>query len=337
VSRTSGPREPPVNGERLGRRDFLLRSAKAGIAAGVAGTLAAWLHDPQGPDGRPESRAMALPDWRVRLDGPQVAMVTGRARAEAVARAVAMLGGMGRFVRAGDRVLVKPNLAFASPPSLGATAHPDTVAEVVRLCLAAGAASVVVTDNPIADPRGAFEVTGLAEAVRRAGGTLLVPARSDFQIVSVVGSTHLVEWPLLAAPLLGATRVIGVAPVKSHHRAGASLGLKNWYGLLGGARAMFHQDVHGLVLDLALAIRPTLTVLDGTEAMVTNGPTGGSLSDLKPTRTMIVGTDPVAVDVLGLALLERQVADVPYLRLAAEAGVGSLDPQAVGLLTDRRA
>jgi uncharacterized protein (DUF362 family) len=328
--------DPGIAATTLPRREFLSRAVKAGAAVGAVGALAAWLYDPEGPDGRPRSQRLVLPDWRVPLDGPQVAVVTGRERVEAVGRALAMLGGIERFVRPGDRVLVKPNVAFASPPSLGATAHPDTVGEIVRLCLAAGAASVVVTDNPIADPRGAFEISGVARAVERAGGRLLIPAPADFQAVTVPGTRHLIDWPVLAAPLLAATRVIGVAPVKCHHRAGASLGLKNWYGLLGGARSVFHQDEHGLVRDLALAVRPTLTVLDGTDAMMTNGPTGGSLSDLKPTRTLIAGTDPVAVDVLGLALLDRTAADAPYVRLAAEAGAGSLDPDAVRVLVDRR-
>jgi uncharacterized protein (DUF362 family) len=317
------------------RRELLARTAKAGLLIGTAGALGWALHDPVGPTGATSARVLDLPDWRVRVDGPQLAVVTGRPRAEAVRRGFEMLGGLQRFVRAGDRVLVKPNVAFATPAELGATAHPDTVGEIVRLSVALGA-SVVVTDNPMADPQGAFGVSGVGAAVERAGGTLLVPRPSDFEAVTVRGTRHLVEWPLLVGPLMSATKVIGVAPVKSHLRAGASLGLKNWYGLLGGARSVFHQDVHGLVRDLSLAIRPTLVVLDGTVSMMTNGPTGGALSDLKPTATMIVGTDPVAADVLGLALLQRTLADVPYVTLAAEAGAGSLDPEAVRVVVDRK-
>lgn len=317
------------------RREVLKRAAKAGLLIGAASALGVALYDPVGPTGDTASRVIDLPDWRVRVDGPQLAVVMGRTRVDAVRRGFEMLGGLERFVRPGDRVLVKPNVAFASPAELGATAHPDTVGEVVRLCVALGA-RVVVTDNPIADPAGAFGVSGVQAAVRRAGGTLLIPRPSDFEAVTVRGSRHLVDWPLLVGPLQGATKVIGVAPVKDHHRAGASLTLKNWYGLLGGARSVFHQDVHGLVADLALAVRPTLVVLDGTTAMVANGPTGGSLSDLAPTGTMIVGTDPVAADVLGLALLQRTVTDVPYLALAARAGAGSLDPEAVRVVVDRK-
>ena len=84
------------------------------------------------------------------------------------------------------------------------------------------------------------------------------------------------------------TKLIGIAPVKHHHRSGASMSMKNWYGLLGGRRNIFHQDIHTIIAELAAMVKPTLVVLDGTTTMMANGPTGGSLADLKQTHTMIV-------------------------------------------------
>ena len=72
-------------------------------------------------------------------------------------------------------------------------------------------------------------------------------------------------------------------------------------------------------------MRPTLSVLDGTVSMMTNGPTGGSLSDLKTTGILIVTTDPVAADAMGAELLGRTVEDIPYIRLAEAAGAGTAD------------
>jgi uncharacterized protein (DUF362 family) len=92
---------------------------------------------------------------------------------------------------------------------------------------------------------------------------------------------------------------------------------------------MFHQDIHNIIKELALLVRPTLVILDGTMTMMTNGPTGGSLSDLKPTRTMIVGTDPVAADACGAGLLDRKVTDLPFILKAAAAGVGTADFEAL--------
>ena len=70
-------------------------------------------------------------------------------------------------------------------------------------------------------------------------------------------------------------------------------------------------------------MKPTLVILDGTTAMMTNGPTGGSLSDLKPTNTMIAGTDPVAADAFGATLLDMSADDLPYIAKAAAAGAGT--------------
>ena len=124
-------------------------------------------------------------------------------------------------------------------------------------------------------------------------------------------------------------KVIGIAPVKDHHRSGASMVMKNWYGLLGGRRNIFHQDIHNIIKELAMMVKPTLVVLDGTTSMMTNGPTGGSLSDLKQTNTMIVGTDQVAVDAFGAGLLGKDVSDLPYIAKAEAKGIGTADYHAL--------
>ncbi len=87
-----------------------------------------------------------------------------------------------------------------------------------------------------------------------------------------------------------ADKLIGIAPIKHHHRAGASMSMKNWYGLLGGRRNVFHQDINTIIAELAMMVKPTLVILDGTEVMMTNGPTGGSVSDLKRSNTLIAST-----------------------------------------------
>ncbi|MCE9612654.1 MAG: DUF362 domain-containing protein [Lentisphaerae bacterium] len=232
---------------------------------------------------------------------------------------------MGAFVRRGERVLLKVNAAFATPPIVGATTHPEFLEAVIAHCRAAGAAEVLVTDNPINDPATCFRLTGIAAACERAGATLVMPTDGAFQRYTQSGGRLLCDWPVLAGPLAGVDRVIGLAPIKDHHRSGASLSLKNWYGLLGGRRNVFHQDIHTIITELALMFRPTLVMLDGTESMISNGPTGGSTADLKPTRTIIASTDPVAADSLGVTLLGRRAEDLPYLAQASARGAGRMD------------
>ena len=310
--------------ENTTRRDFLLRGAKAAAAIAAAGFTARTFRDPAGPPAGTRSEPLVgLPDFSIPEQAGKLAIATGANRVRTLRAAMDALGGMGKFVERGDRVILKINAGFSTPPILSATTHPDLVSEVVRLCLAAGASAVMVMDNPVNDPVSSFELSGIAGAARAAGAAVILPQANLFRPVTLPGGEFIREWPFFSLPLEGATKLIGLAPVKSHNRAGASMILKIWYGLLGGRRNVFHQDINGIVKELAQLVKPTLVILDGTTAMMINGPTGGSLSDLKPTNTMIAGTDPVAADAFGATLLDMSADDLPYIAKAAAAGAGT--------------
>jgi uncharacterized protein (DUF362 family) len=311
------------------RRDFLIRLGYASGVALAAGGLGLALHEAQGPaplEGR--KTLSGLGDYRLHelVSQPgKMAIVRGADRAHMVERGLKALGGMEAFIKKGDRVLLKVNAAFATPASLGATTHPETLAAVIKLCFQAGAAQVLVTDNPINNPDSCFEISGLAGAARASGSRLILPGAALFAPVTIPGGQLIQNWPVLAGAFKGVTKVIVVSPVKDHQRAGASLTLKNLYGFLGGRRNVFHQDINGIITELAQLLKPTLCVLDGTVSMMTNGPTGGSLADLKDTGAMVISTDPVAADAFGVELLGRTLADIPYLQMAERAGAGVAD------------
>lgn len=313
-----------------GRRAFVKRLWQSLLAAAGISALGFTLWDRKGPTGQASQRPqLQIDSFAVTEQAGKISVASGSDRRRSLQAALAALGGMDKFVRPGDRVLLKVNAAFATPPALGATTHPDLVAEMVALCIAAGAAHVAVTDNPINDPASCFELTGIGPAARKAGARLMLPRPDRFEPFSLKGGRLIRNWPVLGAPLRWADKVIGMAPVKDHHRSGASMAMKNWYGLLGGRRNIFHQQIHTIISELAMMVRPTLVVLDGTQSMIANGPTGGALADLKATNTLIVGTDQVAVDTLGANLLGKTVGDLPHLKLAAEAGAGTTDYQSL--------
>jgi uncharacterized protein (DUF362 family) len=308
------------------RREFLIRSAKAGTGVTAAGGLSLWLYDSKAPKRCQEQEGLVtLPDFSIPRMGSQMSIVRGEDRVQTVQRALKALGGIEVFVRPGDRVLLKVNAAFATPPALSATANPELVAEVARLCFKAGASSVVVTDNPINDPASCFALTGLAQAAHSVGAQVVTPKAGYFKPTTLQGGTLIKHWPLLYTPFEDVDKLIGIAPVKDHHRSGASMTMKNWYGLLGGRRNLFHQDIHNIIKELAMMVSPTLVILDGTWTMMTNGPTGGSLADLKQTKTMIVSTDQVAADAFGATLLGKTLSDLPYIAKAQAEGVGQSD------------
>lgn len=318
-----------IDNEKLSRRKFLFRCSKAGLSIVAAFSIGYWFYDPSDP-GRSlkKDEAISLPDFSIPGLKNKMSIVRGPKgsnRIKTIQLALKALGGIEAFIKKGDRVLLKVNAAFASPPILSATTHPQIVEEVTRLCLKAGASKVVVTDSPINDPVSCLALTGIGNAARSAGAQLVLPRVEFFRSITVPKAKLIRSWPILYEPFKGINKVIGIAPIKDHHRAGASMIMKNWYGLLGGRRNIFHQDIHNIIKELAMMVTPSLVILDGITSMMTNGPTGGSFSDLKQTNTMVVSTDQVAADAFGATLLGKNVDELPYIAKAEAMGVGIAD------------
>jgi uncharacterized protein (DUF362 family) len=311
----------------FGRRQFLARAGKATVAIAGCGVASYLLYDPEGPTvGVKAEDLVTLPDFSVpHKDGQVMSIIQGADREKTVDKAIELLGSIERFVNQGDTVAIKPNVAFATPAMLGATANPQLVAKIVRLCYKGGAKKVIVTDNPINDPASCFTLSGIGKAANRAGADVILPKNHLFRLTTLTGGKLINNWPIFYKPFENIDKLIGISPIKHHHRAGASMSMKNWYGLLGGQRNVFHQDINTIIAELAMMVKPTLTILDGTEVMITNGPTGGSVSDLRRANTMIVSTDCVAADSYGCGLLDLKIPDLHYLARAEKAGAGTTD------------
>lgn len=332
----------------LTRREVLVRTAGAVLAAGAAVTGGVLLYDPKGDAGLPSPSAAKgrLKNYFEAVDlpasNPRISITTASPQASeqdeagTVGRLVrAAVGGLDatlgikRFVTAGDVVLIKPNVGFDRAPRLGATTHPEVVRTLVRLCKEAGAVRVVVTDNPIESPDACFAKSGIDRVAREEGAAVVLPTDRMFEMMAVRDTPPdpgkgeaLGRWPILYGPLAQATKVIGVAPIKDHNLCGGSMVMKNWYGLLGGRRNQFHQAIHNIVSDLGLMVSPTFVVADGTRVMMRNGPTGGRTSDVKVggeigRATVVASVDPVACDAWCYRhLLGRDPAKLAYVEMA---------------------
>ncbi|MEI6085891.1 MAG: DUF362 domain-containing protein [Verrucomicrobiota bacterium] len=314
------------------RREFLVRLGVTAAVATGAGFLWRALHDPTGERGKPQQPTLRLKSYS--LPPPMGAKTLGIARGEnhdAMLRmAIAAIGGIEHFIQKGDVVLIKPNVAFDRSPKLGATTNPELLAALIRLVRQAGAAEVRVADNPIESPESCFAKTGIAEAARGAGAKLYLPTPSSFEMLEVPGAKLIERWPFFYAPFRGVNKVIGVAPVKDHNLCHASMTTKNWYGLLGGRRNQFHQDIHNIVADLALMMKPTFVILDGTRVLMRSGPTGGDLSDVALGHTLVAATDSIAADAWGFSQLLGRSSDLPkYLFNARDRGLGNPDWKSV--------
>jgi len=320
---TFNPQEPAVS-----RREFLVRLGLTGALIAGSGLAARKLWQPTHfVPGFEQQKGLQLRSYAPDVSKvlPSLAIAHGTEHEKTIRAAMAALGGMDRFIKNGDVVMIKPNVAFDRPPALAATTHPDALRAVAKLCFEAGAAKVIIADNPINSPTGCFLKSGLTAVAAEMNLDLLYPETNSFAPLSLSGEI-LKEWTFFNTPFKKATKVIGLAPCKDHNLCHASMTTKNWYGLLGGRRNQFHQHIHSIVSDFALMMKPTLVILDGMNVLMSNGPTGGRLSDVKPMNTIVAGTDMIAVDAYGYShLLERDIAELTYLHKAQSRSLGNID------------
>jgi len=320
------PRTTPdsLSAAPLNRREALIRILRlAGLSAGTA-AAGYWLTtrsvrptEKLPVSVRRDHRVMANPAF------PDLTVVSGDSPSALVQRALLELGGIQRFVSRGDVVIVKPNIAWDRTPEQAANTNPEVVAEMVRQCWSAGARRVIVTDVSCNDPRRCFQRSGIAEAAGKEGAKVILPDSSSFKEVNL-GGDILQEWPVFQ-PFLEADKIINLPIAKHHSLTGATLGMKNWYGILGGQRQRLHQRIHESLVDLADFMRPTLTLIDSYRVLLRNGPTGGNLEDVLLKKTVVAGTDPVALDAyVAKAYWNMDPPALPYLQLAADRGLGSL-------------
>lgn len=315
---------PPSDPYRaIDRRQVLTRWGPAALAASALAAAGTLLSGREGRHRPPDDRALPSPrDWRVASESrPRLVIAQGPSPAENVRRALAAVGGIERFVKHGEKVVVKPNCAWDRTPEQAANTDPALVGELVRLCLAAGASSVVVADSTCHDPDRSFTRSGIARAARAAGAR--VEHQSEGGVARLdLGGTQLGPWDVLKA-IAEADRVINVPIVKHHGLARVTVGMKNWMGAVTGPRSVMHQRIAQVTAELGAAFRPTLTVVDATRIMVSGGPTGGSLSSVRVLDQVAVATDPVAADAWGASLLGHQPHDLAYLDIAARLGLGT--------------
>jgi uncharacterized protein (DUF362 family) len=330
--------------QTFSRRQFAAQVGGYTLAASGAIAGGLWLRDRWGMEGVKPPPPVRLKNYSVKLPVSRPNMVIVRsspvlaenhtskddemkAREEQafkmVKAAMDAMGGVNLFIQKGDVVVIKPNVAFDKNPDLAATTQPDTVMAVTRLCFGAGARKVIVADNPINNPESCFYKTKVGEAAIRAGAELMMPKDSYFEQLYVGGETITTTWRMFYRPFREATKVIGISPVKDHNLCKATVTMKNWYGLLGNPRNQFHQNIHGIISDFALMMKPTLVIADGRKLLMRNGPTGGSLNDVKRGDTMVIGTDSTAVDSWCVTrLLERPREQIIYLDKVIKRGLG---------------
>lgn len=328
---------------RINRRDFLRVGGLAFGSAALARVLAACGVRPQisATEGIatefpataiPATAATNLPALNSPVPPtttaaslPDLAVARGGEPQQLVRRSIAALGGMSRFVAKGAAVVIKPNICVAYHTyEYAATTNPWVVAALVKLCLEAGAASVKVMDSGFGGTQqAAYAISGIKEQVEAAGGGMVLMPSFKFQTMPILGANRLKSVEVFE-DVLKADTLINVPIAKVHGLSRLTLGMKNLMGTILDREQLHGHLIENLV-DLAMLVKPQLTVVDAVRMMVSNGPTGGSFDDVKKLDTVIATPDIVAADAYGATLFGLRPDDLGYVVLGAQRGLGRKD------------
>lgn len=280
------------------RRDFLKALALTGAAAIVKPGQAMDILTETVPTGTPGESA----DLVAVMGGEPEAMFR---------KGIAELGGMGRFVKKGQKVAVKPNIGWDKTPEQAANTNPKLVAEIVRQCLAAGASSVVVFDHTCNEWRRCYENSGIEAAVKSAGGSVVTGEDEKlYRTVSLPKAKRLKTTTIHQA-ILDSDVWINVPILKHHGGANLTISMKNLMGIVWDRRYFHDNDLQQCIADVCtLDKKPVLNVVDAYRVLKTNGPQGRSENDVVLSKAQFLSTDIVAVDTAA-AKFFNQIREMP--------------------------
>lgn len=238
--------------------------------------------------------------------------------------AIQEYGGIGTFVMKGQKVLVKPNIAWDAAPEMAATTNPLLVKRIIEHCFRAGAKEVYVFDHTCDNWTSCYRNSGIENAARAAGAKV-VPGNSEsyYHEAEIPGGIKL-KTARVHQLLLETDVYINVPVLKDHSSTRMTCCLKNAMGVVWDRGFWHSNDLHQCIADFALfPKKPALNVIDCYNVLVKNGPRGVSVEDVENMKSLIVTTDQVAGDAAAAKMLRVPVEKIDYINIAHKMGSGS--------------
>ena len=273
------------------RRDFLKTSVVAGAALSI--------------DFKRLQAALSTNTMAVEQAPEMVAVMGGEPEAM-LDKALETLGGIGNYIKKGQKVVIKPNIGWDRTPELAGNTNPQLIKALVKKCLAAGAEKVTVFDHTCDNWQKCYESSGIAAAVKEAGG-IIMPGNDEkyFKEVSIPNGVK-VKSAKIHEALIEADAWINVPILKNHGGANLSCAMKNYMGIVWDRRFFHQNDLQQCIADICTwQKKPVLNIVDAYRMMHQNGPQGKSAADVATLKSIIVSPNIVAIDTAALALFNQ--------------------------------
>ena len=297
------------------RRDFL-RTALAGAVAGAV---------------KIEGSTILAADKGASTETPNdLVAVMGGEPAELYKKGIEAMGGMKRFVKKGQKVVVKPNIGWDKTPEYAANTNPVLVSEIVKDCLAAGASEVVVFDHTCDEWEGCYKNSGIAEAAEKAGAKVAFAHDEKYYREVELPLAVKMKNPKIHEAIIDCDVWINVPILKNHGGAKMTISMKNYMGIVWDRGYLHRHNLQQCIADATTyEKRPVLNIVDAYRIMTQNGPKGKTTDDVQLAKAIFMSTDIVAVDTAATKFFsqyrEMSLDNLPYLSMAQNVKVGTMN------------
>jgi uncharacterized protein (DUF362 family) len=292
------------------RRDFIRNSVGFGVLSGAALSMGRF------------NDLVAAETGALQLPYDMVAIKGGEA-AEMFDKGIASLGGMKQFVKPNQTVVIKPNIGWDSAPERAANTNPDLVARIVEHCKRAGAKTVYVFDNTCAEATRCYKMSGIEDAVKKAGGTMVSGKSATYYQDVTLPKSKKLKNAKVHELILESDVFINVPVLKNHGGSTLSVAMKNMMGVVWDREYWHSNDLHQCIADFAAYRQPDLNVVDAYRVMKRNGPRGVSVADVATLKYQMIGKDIVAIDTAAAKVFGIDPKQVKHIGLAELMGAGS--------------
>ncbi|MBN1472846.1 MAG: DUF362 domain-containing protein [Syntrophaceae bacterium] len=306
------------------RREFLKKGLSYGLSAG--GVLMF---------GRPQNllygqTASEMPDLVAVKNGEPEAMFK---------KAIALMGGMGQFVKKGQTVVVKPNIGFPRQPEIGATTNPQLVKTIVEHCRKAGAKRVYVFDHVVTatsgNARNCYAMSGIEDAAKAAGATVIPVDDFNYREVRIPGAKTLKSADVHSL-ILDADVLINVPILKHHGSSHLSIAMKNLMGVVNNRAAYHLYGLDQCIADFCLYCKPDLNIVDAYRVLKSNGPGGPrdpARANVELKKTLLMSRDIVAVDAAAALVFGSKPEEIEYIKIGHRQKTGNMNLKELKIVT----
>ena len=297
----------------MDRRDFIKKSIGAGIILTSGASVSTLIKNPLEAYAKKTS------------DNYDLVAIKGSGPDKMFDKAIEAFGGISKFVKKGQTVVVKPNIGWDVTPERAGCTHPKLVSRIIEQCYSAGAKKVYVFDHTCDNWKKCYSTSGIERAVKDSGGVIVTGANEGHYQKVKVKEGKILKNAKEHELILESDVFINVPILKHHSSAKLTIAMKNHMGIVWDRRYWHRNGLHQCIADYATYRKPDLNVVDAYYVMKRNGPRGVSKEDVIKMKTQLISTDMVAIDTAAAKLFGSDPDDIPYIKIAAEMGVGRKD------------